>query len=266
MLFRLTGVSRAAPWINQTERNQVMKPLVVILAVACLGLGGAVVWRHNAAQSLIAEARATASRAQQQLADARTKLAEQEQLASFSQAQLQQRLTELNSLSNDLTQVRTTLASAQESLTAAKADLQAKTTRLTQLESEKDEMSRKLAEMAGQIQSLDQQIAETKRKLAEAEGDRTLLSKQLARLQADKAELLAKFNDLAAVRAQYVLLRDEAAINQRLAWMAQGVYTQSQRKGAESLMSRSAAPVSRPAPGLDVEVHQRGESALPGKP
>ncbi|MFM1769812.1 MAG: hypothetical protein RJA22_2341 [Verrucomicrobiota bacterium] len=249
-----------------------MKPLVVILTVACLGLGGAVIWRHNTAQTIINEARENATRTQQQLTETRTKLTEQEQVATFSQTQLQQRLVELGTLSNELAQTRTSLAAAQESATVARADAQAKAARVAQLESEKDDLSRKLTELAGQIQSLDQQIAETKRKLAESEGDRTLLSKQLARLQADKAELLAKFNDLAVIRAQYVLLRDEAAINQRLAWMAQGVYARAERKGAESLMGRPAASGVKPDRSLNVELDQQGgvrtppaESALPNK-
>lgn len=246
-----------------------MKPIVIILAIACIGLGGALVWRHTTAQTQITVARDSATRAEQKLADTRAKLSEQEKLAAFNQTALDQRVAELTAASNDLAQARAGLAvaqaetkTAQETAVAAQADAQAKGARVAQLEAEKDEMSRKLADLAGQINTLDEQITDTKRKLAESEGDRALLTKQLARLQADKADLMRQFNDLAVIRAQYALLKDEAAVNQRLSWMAQGVYVNAQRKGAESLMIRPGSPVTRPDPSLNVEVDQQGGSKV----
>ena len=147
---------------------------------------------------------------------------------------------------------------SQEELKTARTEAQKQATRMAELEVQKDEMQTKLGELAGSIKTLDTQIVETKRKLAAAEGDRDSLTKELARLQSDKAELLRQFNDLAALKAQVALLREEAAVNQRLAWMAQGVYHSSGRKGAEALVNRPAAPTAPSNPSLDVEIQQGG--------
>jgi peptidoglycan hydrolase CwlO-like protein len=122
-------------------------------------------------------------------------------------------------------------------------------------------MQTKLDELAGSIRTLNDQIAETKRKLSAAEGDRDSLTRELARLQSDKSELLRQFNDLAALRAQVALLREEAAINQRLAWMAQGVYQASGRKGAEALVAKPTPPPAA-NPSLNVEVQQNGGATV----
>jgi hypothetical protein len=84
------------------------------------------------------------------------------------------------------------------------------------------------------------------------------LTKELAKLQTDKADLLRQFNDLAALRAQVALLRDEAAMNQRLAWIAQSVYQTSGHKGAEALVTKPGAPASGANPALNVEIQQNG--------
>ena len=135
--------------------------------------------------------------------------------------------------------------------------------RIAELETQKDGLRLKLDELAGSIKALNAQIAEAKRKLAAAEGDRDLLSKELVKLQADKSELLRQFNDLTALHAQVALLRDEAAINQRLSWTAQGVYQAAGRKGAEALVSKPPAPSLVGEPSLNVEVREKGIPAEP---
>jgi chromosome segregation ATPase len=131
---------------------------------------------------------------------------------------------------------------------------------VAELEGQKDEMQAKLNELAGSIKTLNIEIEETKRKLQASEGDRESLTKELVRLQADKSELLRQFNDLAALKAQVALLRDEAAINQRLAWMALGVYQASGRKGAEALVARPTHLTSTANPSLTVELQQNGSA------
>ena len=58
------------------------------------------------------------------------------------------------------------------------------------------------------------------------------------------------------------LLRDEAAVNQRLAWISQGVYQTSGRKGAEALVAKPAASAPSVNPSLDVEIQQNGGSRV----
>ncbi|MEY2409923.1 MAG: hypothetical protein QOF48_2593 [Verrucomicrobiota bacterium] len=241
-----------------------MKPIVIILSIACAGLLGAVVYQRVQGQTRLTDL----NTATNQLAETRAKLAEQEKLTGFVQEKLDVRSTELTSVSNELVRannqyaaVQTELKGAQNEIKTVQADVQVKGARITQLEAEKDEMTKKLGELAGQINTLDGQITETKRKLAAAEGDRSYLTKELARLQTDKADLLRQFNDLAVLRAQVALLRDEAAVNQRIAWTSQGVYATANRKGAEALLNRPS-PSTKPDPSLDVELEKNGGAQI----
>src|SRR5262245_11914877 len=242
-----------------------MKPLVVILALLCLGLAAQVFLRQTKGQKAekdLAVANTLLQNLSNELAEAKAKLEDESRLAAYLQSNLTQRATDLAVASNSLSQVTSTLTSAQGDLKTAQAEAQKQTARVSELEGQRDEMQAKLNELAGSIKTLNSQIAETKRKLNASEGDRESLTKELARLQADKSELLRQFNDLAALKAQVALLREEAAVSQRLSWMAQGVYQSAGRKGAEALFARpgvSSAPVN---PSLNVEIQQKGGSRV----
>lgn len=234
-----------------------MKSLVIILAIACVGLAGALAFLRTKIQTQLITTQAELTLATNALTESRTKLNEQEKLTGFLQKNLDERASELTTTSNSLTQVNEKLASVQTELKTAQADVESKGARISALEAEKNEMNKKLGELAGQINTLDDQITETKRKLSASEGDRAYLTKELARLQSDKAELLRQFNDLAVLRAQVALLKEEESVNRRLAWTAQGVYAAAGRKGAEVLVTKSA-PVTKPDPSLNVEIEKQG--------
>jgi peptidoglycan hydrolase CwlO-like protein len=242
-----------------------MKPLVVILTLLCLGLAAQVFLRQTKGQKAEKDLRLTTSvllTASNDLAETKAKLDDESRLAAYLQSNLTQRATDLALASNSLTEAASSLSTVQGDLKSAQAEVQKNSARVTELEGQRDEMQAKLNELAGSIKNLNVQIAETKRKLASAEGDRDSLTKELARLQSDKSDLLRQFNDLAALKAQVALLKEESAVNQRLSWMAQGVYHTSGRKGAEALAARptfTAVPVN---PGLNVELQQRGGSRV----
>jgi chromosome segregation ATPase len=234
-----------------------MKSLVIILAAACIALAAMLAFHRSKIQTQLITTQADLNIATNALTETRTKLNEQERLAGFLQKNLDQRSTDLTSASNSLSEVNARLATVQTDLKTVQADAESKGAKISALETEKADMSKKLNELAGQINTLDDQITETKRKLSASEGDRAYLSKELARLQSDKAELLKQFNDLAVLRAQVALLKEEESINRRLAWTAQGVYAAANRKGAESLVVRPTAP-TKPDPSLNVEVEKEG--------
>ena len=234
-----------------------MKSLVIILAAACIALAAMLAFHRSKIQNQLITTQADLNIATNALTETRTKLNEQEKLAGFLQKNLDQRSTDLTTASNGLNEVNTKLAAVQTDLKTVQADVESKGARISALESEKADMNKKLNELAGQINTLDDQITETKRKLSASEGDRAYLSKELARLQSDKAELLRQFNDLAVLRAQVALLKEEESINRRLAWTAQGVYAAANRKGAESLVTKPASP-TKPDPSLNVEVDEKG--------
>jgi len=234
-----------------------MKSLVIILAIACVGLAAALALIRTKVQTQLIATQAELNIATNALTESRTKLTDAEKLNGFLQQNLDQRSSDLTAISNSLNQANSQMAAVQTDLKTVQADAETKGARISALEAEKNDMNKKLNELAGQINTLDDQIAETKRKLAASEGDRTYLTKELARLQSDKSELLRQFNDLAVLRAQVALLKEEAAINQRLAWTAQGVYAAAGRKGAEVLVTKSA-PAAKPDPSLNVEVEKEG--------
>ena len=234
-----------------------MKYLVIILAIACVGLAGTLAFLRTKIQTQLITTQAELNIATNTLTETRTKLNEQEKLTGFLQQNLDQRSSELTTASNNITQVSSQLAAVQTELKTAQADVESKGARISALEAEKNDMNKKLNELAGQINTLDDQITETKRKLTASEGDRAYLTKELARLQTDKAELLRQFNDLAVLRAQVALLKEEESVNRRLAWTAQGVYAAASRKGAESLVTKPA-PSVKPDPSLNVEIEKEG--------
>ena len=188
--------------------------------------------------------------------EARSKYTEQEKLNTYLQSNLTARTTELVTVSNNLNTTALALSQAEGVARTARTETEKLNARISQVEGERDGLQSKLNELAESIKSLNVQITETQRKLAASEGDRDFLTKELARLQSDKAELVRQFNDVAVVRAQLVLLREETAINQRLTWMSQGVYHRSGMKGAQALMSRPTPLLAGSQPSLDVEIYQ----------
>jgi len=238
-----------------------MKPLVVILSLVCVALAAQLVMRYGKGgrdEKEFAAVRGRAQNLSNEVIETRAKAEEESRLAAFLQSNLTQRDVEMAAASNTLAETAASLSAAQSELKHVQEEAKKTAARVAELEGQKDEMQTKLDELAGSIRSLNSQIAETKRKLGAAEGDRESLTKELARLQSDKSELLRQFNDLAALRAQVALLRDEAAINQRLAWMAQGVYQAAGRKGAEALVTKPSTAGTTANPTLNVDVQQNG--------
>ena len=240
----------------ETKRIKTMKQFLIILCIVCLGLGVGLVLRHTRAQEQLASVRAEALNTSNQLAEVSTRLDEQEKLATYLQSNLTEKATQLTVATNTLTQVSTTLATTQNDMKAARVELQAKAVRVAELEAQNDEATRRLSELAGSINTLEAQIVETKRKLDASEGDRIYLTKEMSRLQSDKAELLRQFNDLAVLRAQVALLRDEAIVNERLALMSKGLYHTAGGKGAQGLMKKATIE-EKTNPVLDVEIDQK---------
>jgi len=237
-----------------------MKPLVVVLSLLCVALAAQLVVRFGPggreSRDVIA-ANLRVSSFSNEVTAVRLKADEEAKLAAYLQSNLTAKVTELTAATNHLGQTAAALATIQEELKSKQAEADKSVARIAELETQKDGLQSKLGGLAESITSLNAQIAEARRKLAAAEGDRDSLSKELVKLQADKAELLRQFNDLAALRAQVALLRAEEAINQRLSWRAQGVYQAAGRKGGEALIAKPSTPVLAGEPSLNVEIHEK---------
>ncbi len=246
-----------------------MKPLIVILSLVCVALAAQLFLRNGPGGRDRVELVAATTRLQtisNEVVEAKSKADEEAKLAAYLQNNLTLRASELTAASNNLTQAAASLASVQAELATVRGDATKSAARVAELEGQKDELHLKLKELASSIESLNAHIAEAKRKLAAAEGDRASLTKELAKLQSDKAELLRQFNDIAALRAQVALLRDEAAINQRLAWIREGVYQTAGRKGAEALIAKPATTTLVGDPALNVEIREKSTTTNPPAP
>ncbi len=224
-----------------------MKPVILVLSLALLGLTVALVVVHQQKQGLLEAARFDTLRVSNQWDDARVKLAESEKLASILQTNLDTRNAALAAASNELGKAQAEIARTRAELQTAQIRAQEQQGRIAALEGERDDLSMQMDELNASIGSLEGQITATKAKLASSEGDRTFLLKELQRLQEEKAMVLARFNNLAALRTQIAKLREEAAIQQRLEWLRSGIYARQYRKGAEALVARAtAAPPPSP--------------------
>lgn len=246
-----------------------MKPVILVLSLALLGLTVALVVVHQQKQALLEAARFDTLRVSNQWDEARGKLAESEKLASILQTNLDTRNAALATISNQLGQAQAEVARTHAEIARTRAELQTaqiraqeQQARIAALEGERDDLSMQMDELNASIGSLEGQITATKAKLASSEGDRAFLLKELQRLQDEKAMVLARFNNLAALRAQIVKLKEEAAIQQRLDWMRSGIYARQYRKGAEALVARTTA-APPPSPNrLILELERTGASRV----
>src|SRR2546425_480491 len=100
----------------------VMKPLVAILSLVCVGLAAQLLLRHNKGQQTEKELVVASSHLQtlsNDVAETHAKLDEEAKLAAYLQSNLTQRATELAAASNSLAQTSSSLATAQNELKSA---------------------------------------------------------------------------------------------------------------------------------------------------
>jgi chromosome segregation ATPase len=244
-----------------------MKPVILVLVVACLGLTAALVVIRQKTETRVQNAEARTTRATTELEETRTRFTDLEKLYAVQQGALDKRGEELALASNNLATANVSLATANVELTKLTGDLKSmqaemlkRQERIAALESERDGLTKKMEELSSSIDGLEVQIADTKRKLATSEGDKTFLVAELKRLQSDKDTLVRQFNSLAALRVQVAKLKEEVAIKQRLEWKRIGVYAAQDQKGAERLFAGSLVP-SAPQSRLDADLYQGGRIA-----
>ena len=245
-----------------------MKSVITILIVVSLGLGAALLVQHKKAEDQVRAAKAEAISAVKERDIVRAKLDDHEKViarleANFTQRgdELAAKNAELTRTGADLQKTSADLAKSQADYKLARTELEKQTVRIGELETQRDDLTAKMSDLTASINAKENLIADIKKKLAASEGDRQFLLGQLKQLEGEKAELVAQFNNLSTLRAQIAKLKEEAAVNQRLAWMRMGLYQNRDRKGAEALVV-SSPNKNRPADNrLQIELEQNG----PGK-
>jgi chromosome segregation ATPase len=244
-----------------------MKVAIVILIALSLGLGVALLYRHNQAVKTQRYDLAEKAALTNKLNETQEKLEEQERIAMYLQTNLTLTTQERDAISNHLIKVNSDLArtqqDAQAAAEAAKAEMAKREARIAELETQGNDLTKKIDGLNVAMANLSKQIAETESKLAASEGDRDFLLKELKRLQTEKAELERQFNDLSLLRTQVAKLKEELSIARRLEWIRSGIYGSQARKGAELLLAPTlAAAAARSNFNLNVELRQDGSAIV----
>ena len=201
-----------------------------------------------------------------------TDLESQKQVNAVLEKDLKSERESSGELSNKLTQISANLAQTSATLSQTEASLKAsqqevakRDAKIAELETQNQVLDKQAADLSGALTNLTTQIADTQKKLAASEGDKAFLEKELKRLMAEKSELERQFNDLTVLRAQVAKLKEEMNIARRIEWIRQGIFANSEQKGAQKLMQGAAAPggmqakaPAKPAYDLNVEVKADG--------
>ena len=170
-------------------------------------------------------------------------------------------LTTLNQVSNNLVKTEVALKDSQNE--TAKRDV-----KIAELESQNLALDKRALDLTNSITTLTLQIEDIKSKLATSEGEKGFLQKELKRLMAEKSELERQFNDLTVLRAQVSKLKEEMAVARRLEWIRQGLFANSDQRGAQKLMqgvTTAQAKAPKASYDLNVEVGSDGSvRVIPG--
>ena len=236
-----------------------MKLSTIILAAVSVALAVALIAVHYSKTSDVERMRVELNRMSNQWHEARANLSDSGKLVEVLQTDLAKRNQTLATFSNDFARVQADLGKVSLDLAAARAEVGKNQARIIQLEGERDDLAKQMADLNGQIGKLESQITDTEQRLKMAEGDKTVLLATLKRLQQERAELVAEFDNLAALQTRIAKLKEETAIKQRMDWLRTGVYARQGQKGAERLMAQQyGASWSRPDNRLIIELERNG--------
>lgn len=226
-----------------------IKIAIIVLAVACIGLGIALFTIKKQADEQQAKDAATISDLSGQVVNAKKQIDELGQVNIVLTNDLAISRQQLAQLSNSLTSAAATLAATQTSLASAQNQITNLNTHISDLEVQNKVLDQRAGELTNTLALLTASIEKTQNQLAIAETNRAFVEQELQKQLAKKAELEHKFNDLDALRAQVRKLRDEMFVARRLQLMKND---NGNKKGAELLIQRDVkfvnVPISAPAP------------------
>jgi chromosome segregation ATPase len=252
-----------------------MKATAFLLGIAALVLAG-LFWQR---QSIHQRERTELADALQKFSNdwkqASVQLAGQRTTNQTLDEQLEVRMTEVLTLTNELRKTATELEKTKEEIKAAAAaaaaavqEKQQGEARIKELEVERDALTKRMGQLTDSIKGLNTEIAEAKRKLSTADGDRDYLIKELKRMQAEKTDLEKKFLDLAALQEQMRRVRTELV---QAGLLEPGGVSRRTPRGGELLRrgfaSQRKATNAPPAHGpaatdLNVEMRRDGGATL----
>jgi chromosome segregation ATPase len=242
------------------------KAPIIVLIIVAIGLAVALIAVNNKAKEEKDHADSSIKTLSNNWTSARVSLDEQQAVNRALETNLAATKAEY---SNKLAARDAQLAGTQADLVKAQADAKAQAEaaatevaqrdkKIADLENQNAELDKESADLRGSISNLETQITVTQKKLATSEGDRAALIKELKELQAKKDELEKKFNDLAALKEQVHMLKEQLSIARRLDWIRRGIYETLNEKGAQRLVHPAQPVPPDTNSSLKVELRQNG--------
>ena len=239
-----------------------IKVVIIILAVACLGLLiGLLVSRNQAEEQHKTDLSLTEDFSNRvDTANHRVEELNQVNLAlsndlSSAQQQLTNGLEEVAQLSNSLANANATIAETKAALIGAQEMATNLNVRIVDLEAQNKVLDEQANSLSNLLAKLTLEIEDTRNQLAITRTNAVFLQGELQKQLAQKAELEHKFNDLDELRIQVKKVKDER-------WYARRAllkYDNDNKKGGELLMSRSTSTARHSSDfDLNVEVHSDG--------
>jgi chromosome segregation ATPase len=166
----------------------------------------------------------------------------------------------ISKLEGDLGNAQTALASTQKQLAATSA-------RLKTVESEKDELTATMDRLKKDIDNYNAQIGDLKAKLQTETKDKEFLMAQVKDLEAKRAELEKKWNDLAQLRKQVRTLVTAVHVQQR-EQLAQkrGYFGAFQKDGLRNFKTYNEIQQEKTSGATTIEVYRDGNNPPPKSP
>ena len=233
------------------------KTIIVILAVACVALGIALIAYKNSGDTQHDKDVSSIVDFSNQVVSADQHIDSLNQVNLSLTNDLMSSQQQDAELSNSLATAEATLTSVQSQVVTLTNQVATLNTQVTDLQAQNNELDQRAAELTNTINQLNAQIADTENKLAVATTNNDFLQSELEKQLAEKTALERRFNDLASVRTQVRKLKDEMYVARR---MQLNRYQNWSSKLGSLLMQRT--PLTAPPTGnpydLNVEVSSDG--------
>ena len=228
-----------------------MKVIIVILAVACVGLGIALFATKKQAEDVHSTDVTSINDFSNQVVATSKHLDElgqvnltlSNELAS-SQQEIALGAEQMVQLSNSLAAANTALLETSNLLISAEEQVTNLNNRIADLETQNKALDTQAESLSNRLVALTVQIEETKSQLAVSETNAAFLQGELQKQLAQKADLEHRFNDIDELRAQVKRIKDEMFVARRLELMK---YDNGNKKGGELLMNHN---MWMPSPNL----------------
>ena len=243
-----------------------IKIAIIVLAIACIGLGVALFATKKQGDDQHAADVSSINDFSNQLVGANVQLKDLNQVNLALTNDLAASRDVAVGFSNSLVAVNATLDSTKASLAGAEGEITNLNTQISDLEVQNKVLDQQAQDLTNTIAEMTAVISSTESKLSVAETNTAFLQGELQKQMTQKAELEHKFNDVNEVRAQVKKLRDEMFIARR---MQLNKYDNTGKKGASLLMAHNTpaptaqtnAPANTP-PNYDLNVEVGSDGSV----